>query len=202
MNPIMGQVEEKGLGFVSADEVHSFVSEEVRQILPLGILSLGLSGEIKMFSSRDDGFIKSALGGMKIPFLPEMPFAEHGCRIASLFQRLGDRDFLDGEFRHIDHWLERTCVPVKAINATDSVHPGARRVLAGHQRGTCGLAVLMMVVIGQPHPLGRQPINVGRFVILGAKARHIGVAQVISEDEDDVGPGRGRADTCKKGGEE
>src|SRR5262249_46259266 len=55
------------------------------------------------------------------------------------------------------------------------------------QRGTRGGAVLRMVMAGEAHALGGELVDVWRFVVLGALAAQVGPAEVVGEDEDDVG---------------
>ena len=65
-------------------------------------------------------------------------------------------------------------------------------VLAGHEaaarRRADGAAG---VGLGEAHALGRQAVEVGRLDALLAVAAEVAVAEVVGQDEDDVGLGAG-----------
>src|SRR5207302_1472984 len=62
-------------------------------------------------------------------------------------------------------------------------------VLAAHQGGAGGLAVLAVVIVGELHPLAGEAVDVGRLVVLAAVRAGVGPAEIVGEDEDDVGLG-------------
>ena len=104
-----------------------------------------------------------------------------------------------GSFVTLSDRPERAALPVEPVDAADGVHAGARPVLAAHQRRARRLAVRAAgVAAGEPHPLRRQAVDVRRLVILAAVTGDVGVAEVVGEDEDDVGFARrvGGVDRC------
>lgn len=42
--------------------------------------------------------------------------------------------------------------------------------------------------MGETHAMAGKPVEVRRFVVAPAKAGQVGIAQVVSKNEDDVGP--------------
>ena len=62
--------------------------------------------------------------------------------------------------------------------------PGCRPVISTQRDGA--QHVVAGVVRRQTHPLGGQPVDVGRADFLLAVAAQVAVAQVVGEDEDDV----------------
>ena len=75
----------------------------------------------------------------------------------------------------------------RAVAAAD-VHVDAARIAAGHQRRAAGRAdAAGDVEAGELRPLGGQAIDVRRAVELRAEAADVAVAEVIDEEQDDVG---------------
>ena len=118
--------------------------------------------------------------------LAQVPFAEHAGGVTRLLHGLGDGDFFQGQFGDVVHGPQGTRLPLKAADAAHGVDAGAGGVLAAHEGGTCGLAVLAVVMPRELHALGSEFVDVGRFVVFGAEAGHVSVAEVIRENEDDV----------------
>ena len=118
----------------------------------------------------------------------QVPFAEHAGGVAGFLQRVGDRDLIERQCGDVIDGPQRAALPVEAIDAADGVDAGARAVLAAHQRGARRLAVRAAgVAARESHALGGQAVDVRRFVVLAAEAGDVGVAQVVGQDEDDVG---------------
>ena len=99
-----------------------------------------------------------------------MPLTEHRGRIASGLELVGERVAIERETRHVVDGTEWARLPAEAVDRADGVGTRAGAVLAGEQSGTGWRAVLAVVVIGQAHPLGGEPIDVRRLVIPTAEA--------------------------------
>ncbi len=77
------------------------------------------------------------------------------------------------------------------------MQPHALGIASRHQRGTGRRADARRgVEIGQAQAFGSHPVQVGRLNVTGAIAGEVGVAQIIGEDQDDVGLGGGWIDGC------
>src|ERR1051325_10441607 len=107
-----------------------------------------------------------------------MPLAAQRRGIACRLQRIGNR-FL----------LSRQAEMFRA--GRDGVFESADALLVSprHKAAACGRADgSVRVKIGEPHALLREPVNVRRLDVRRAIATHVTVAQVISEDEQNVRP--------------
>ncbi len=104
----------------------------------------------------------------------EMPFADEAAGVARLFQ-----EFRRGDFRRID------ADAVARIN--DLRRAGPVRIAPGHEREPRGRAALMHVKTGELHAIPCEGIDVRRLDVLAAKTGQVTIAQVIGEDENDVG---------------
>jgi hypothetical protein len=123
-----------------------------------------------------------------VAFLAEVPLAELGRGVAGLLQRLRERDGLRRERRDVVDRAQRAGAPVKAVDAADGVDAGAGAVLAAEQRRARRLAVgAAGVAVREPHSLAGQAVDVRRLVVLAAVGGDVGVAEVVGEDQDDVG---------------
>jgi hypothetical protein len=79
-----------------------------------------------------------------------------------------------------------------AVGALDGVNVVARRVVAGEEAGAAGGAVASGgVAVGERHALAGEGVEVRGFVEVGALPADVLPAEVVGEDEDDVGPARG-----------
>ena len=105
--------------------------------------------------------------------------------IGDLFERqLGD--VVDGP--------QRAALPVEAVDSADRVDAGARTVLAAHQCGARRLAITAAGVAAcESHSVLGEAVDVRRFVELAAEAGDVGVAEIIGQNEDDVGFSRIRS---------
>ena len=85
----------------------------------------------------------------------------------------------------------------KLVLATRSVEPlqtlADELTAAGHQAAAGGRADRGGgVSVGKSHALAGEPVDVGRLVQIGPIAAQIGPAQVVHQDEHEVGPLRRR----------
>jgi len=196
MHGEMGEIEEEGLLFVTANEVQTFVGQKIGQISAGGVFGGRIGFEIEMPSRRAEGLVKTAFGGMVLGGFAEVPFAEHAGDVASRLQGLGKGHLVQGQAGLIVHRPQGAALPVKSVNASHRIDAGSGRVLTAQQRGARGGAIgAASVTGGQPQPLGGQPVNVRRLVIPAAVTGQVGVTQVIGQNENNVGPGGGGGGT-------
>ena len=120
---------------------------------------------------------------------PEPPLPHRGGDVTLALQQLGEGDRGGGE-RHLPLGLELAVVSDRRV-------PG---VLAGQEHAARGRADgVPRVVLREAHSLGGEPVDRGRADLLLAVAAELGPAEVVGEDEDDVGPGgcRGARRPCR-----
>ena len=83
---------------------------------------------------------------------------------------------------------ERAGLPIEAVDAADGVDARSRAVLTAHERGAGGLAIRAAgVAVGEFHAAGGELIDVWGFVVFAAEAGEVGVAEIVGEDENDIG---------------
>src|SRR6478752_2438599 len=128
---------------------------------------------------RREPVVEAVVAGLRLRRLVErtvkMPFADMAGRIACFPEQRGDGDLA----------LPQVHGRIFGYPVSDA---DARGSAAGHQCRPRRRAVRMpRVAVGQPQPLGGEPIEVGRLNVLLAKAMQIPIAQIVGQDEDDVG---------------
>jgi hypothetical protein len=96
-------------------------------------------------------------------------------RIAERLQELGDRRVLGRD-------------PDLRTRYADLAQAGAVDALAGDEGRAPGRAALLAVRVGEPHPLGGEPVDVGRAVAheAAAVAAQVGDSDVVSPEDHDV----------------
>ena len=182
----VGQVQQERLILVALDEVDGLVRQEVRQVLALRVGRLGRRLKIEMAPRGLDGFVEAALRRVVFGRIAQMPLPEHRGRITRLLELVGEGVALEGELGDVVDRAQRPRPPVEAVDAADGVGAGAGAVLAGEEGRSRRRAVLAMVVVGQPHALRGEPVDVRRFVIPAPEATEVGPAEVVGQHEDDV----------------
>src|SRR5262249_37436248 len=143
--------------------------------------------EVEVLAHRDQGLVEAALAGVIFALLAQVPLAEHAGDVASRLETLGEGDLVERKLLHVVHGAQRSAAPVEAVDTTDGVNTGPRSVLAAQQgcprRLTIGAAG---VAAGEAHPLPGQAVNVWRLVVFAAVTGHVGVAEVVGKNEDDI----------------
>ena len=120
--------------------------------------------------------------------IAQMPLAEMPVRVASPSQDFGQRDEALVERGRVLGRNELAPLGLAALRAADRVDAVPRPILPGHQAGACRGAVGGVGVgVGEPHALRSQTIDIRRVVNLAAVARDVAPAQIVGEDEHDVG---------------
>ena len=108
----------------------------------------------------------------------DVPLARGIGPVAGRLERLGEGD------------TPRAQVAAIGLEAQIVHHvsnPRLVRMETGEERGPRGAAAGRIVELGETQPAGRQLVEVGRGD-LAAKAPEVGVADVVREHDDDVGP--------------
>jgi len=188
MDAEVGEVEEEGGVLVIADELDGAVGEVVGEVGAGRDILLRIGMEVEMGTCGDEADVKAPGEGMMFSGFTEMPFSEDGGGVASGFEALGENRAVEGEFGDIIDGTEGTRAPVEAIDVADGVDARARAVLSGHESGAGRLAIGATGVGGcAAEAFAGHLIDVGRFVIAAAVTGEVGIAEVIGEDEDDVG---------------
>ena len=126
--------------------------------------------------------VPAGMMGRIVGVVAQVPFADAGRGVALRLERLGDGDFAG----------RQAAGRVPPQNAVAVVaHAAADRVAAGEQGGPAGRADLGGgVEIGEPHPFGGHAVEVGRADARMPVAAQVAPAEIIRQDDDDVGPGR------------
>lgn len=109
----------------------------------------------------------------------EVPFAEDGGVVSALFEKVGDGEGFGGDEEGRG---DGSGAPEAfAIGSAEGVFAGEEPV-AGRSADGGG-----RVGVGKAFSFGGQPVDVGGFEFGGAVAAEIAVAEIVGEDEDDVG---------------
>ena len=122
-------------------------------------------------STVDEHFIKAARGGPAVGFIAEVPLSKDAGGVASGLQNL----------------RERGGVRREALALEDGVRDAVFEfVTAGEQRGARGCAGGADAEVLEAHALRMQAVHVRRFEDGIAVAGDVGVALIVSEEENDV----------------
>lgn len=123
----------------------------------------------------------------------QMPFAHVQRHVAGCPQRVGNGRFLQrqivcrGRRQQLRFGFGRPLVAFHRPFTPDGhVQPGS--VLAGHDGRPSRRADRHGVRLSEPHALVRQPVQIRCFVQIRAVAGQVGPTQIVSQNEDDVGP--------------
>jgi hypothetical protein len=119
-------------------------------------------------------FIEAVVNREKRRVMTEVPFAENGGGVTFLLHQFGERHFVFVK-THFSIWAEGT-LNADAIGIATSEEGGAG---SGADR-------LSDVKAGKTAAFAGEAIEVRGFDVFGAKGGDVGIAKVISEDQDDV----------------
>ena len=176
------QVEEERTRVGLLDEGRRLAREQVVDVVALEIggdrlaVAIQVIGELPVrvaMIEEAEGEIEALLAGFAAGArLAEAPLADHRGAVAGVAQR----------HRHGD-------VLVAQRDFTVAADPDVPGVQAGHQRRARRRADRApRVVLGEPDPFGRQPIEGRRLKLRLSVRAQIAVAEVVRLDEDDVRP--------------
>ena len=112
--------------------------------------------------------------------MAEAPLADEPGGIAGLIHEVGDGEGVGGHGR-LAFGLDFLVAADRGVAVVLARHERASRRRADRRAG---------VGLGEPHALGREPVDVRRLDELLPETAEVAVAEVIREDEDDVGPVR------------
>ncbi len=113
--------------------------------------------------------------------------------ITRVAQESRDGNFLDGQAQSIlGPQPDSVVVAADIARADRALQPAhALLIAAGHERGPRGRALgAVGIALGESHAFGGEPVEGRRFHVAAAVAAEVAIAQVVGEDQDDVGPTR------------
>ena len=210
---IVPEVEEEGLLAIVVDEADGFVGEAIGEVFFVlaglkagdvgpGVLGVCIGVEkgsgLASVVASDVDLEAVGLGEVLLVFLAvglQVPLADVGGLIASIAEGFGDGDFVqwqaaDGLWS--DELVSWATWPGDAA-VVGEFDPAW--VFAGHDAGAGWRADgIGRIGIGEAHALAGEPIDVRRLVEGGAVTAKVGPAEVVDENEDDVGPFGGCGD--------
>ena len=201
---LVGHVGEEGLAVatVGIDVADQLVGVGLRRVVVLGkarqiATVLGedrlrrCSGEVRHVPvaaravEQREVPLESACGRDLLRRLAQMPLADHVGVIAGAAEQLRQRGHAIVEVA-----LVADCAPL--VGGGPLVHVAQAvqmRVDAAQQHGARGRAAGVCIEVGKAHAVVGQRIEVRRLD-LAAERTHVGIAQVVAEDDDDVWPAR------------
>src|SRR5579859_2054280 len=139
------------------------------------------------FGVRADDHLESTIGGER-PFASQVPLSGDGGSVSRAAERRGQRRLSGGERLEI-LGRQQQALPVSAEEVR-RVQP--RGILSGQDARPRGAAdIAGGVTLGEPHALGGQAVDRGRFIEGTAATAQVAPAQVVRQQEDDV-PSGGR----------
>src|SRR5262245_18462266 len=119
--------------------------------------------------------IEAASGRQVSPLeMAQMPLADCGGRVTRLFQRLWQRAFIQ----------RQTVLRPRPDYAY--LQTMTHRITPRHQSGACRRTDRLRVKLVEPRPPCRQFVEIGGLVLLAAVEAHIGAAQIVGQNQDDV----------------
>ena len=206
MHGVEGEVEEERPRPVPFDERHRFASERVRQVrllrdmfpaaenLPaphralLDLLDVWTPPrpirkqdqgharpEVVRAPQEPEELVEPPLQGMELGSGAQVPLADRPGRVARGLQAVRQRRFLKGE-RFVGRPLVTPHAEPLLIPPGQQARPSRAAPRSGH------------VPVREPHPAGREGVQVRRRDVLDAVETHIRVAEIVGHDQQDVGP--------------
>lgn len=154
---------------------------------PIGAAS---SGKVVIGAAeKAEELIEASLRRLQFRPVAKVPLADHAGRIAQALQPFGQRRLLPRQPELRVGVLLRPGVRLKAepllVAARHEPGPGRRADRAGD------------VAAGEPRPVLRDGVDVGRGDVPTALHAQLRVAQIIGQDQHDVGPPRGPAEALR-----
>ena len=187
---VEGEVDEEGGLGVLLNPARDIAAEALGEML-----SFRSVFEVGIFVGREVGLGMSPGGAAKVGVeavlgrvFGEMPFARDAGAVAAGLESFAE----GGEFRIKDCGVlnrdELAVLRFAAIGVADSKDSMTRGVVAGHQ-GSAGRSAIggRGVGLGETHSFLGEAVEVGGFVVFRPLAGEVGVAKVISVEEDDIG---------------
>ena len=80
------------------------IGQEIGQIRALGGFDSWVCLEVVMTSCGNDGFVKTAMTGTKLPLGPNVPLAEHGRGVPGRLQCIGHRHPVQRQVGFVGRW--------------------------------------------------------------------------------------------------
>ncbi|OPZ04305.1 MAG: hypothetical protein BWZ10_03187 [candidate division BRC1 bacterium ADurb.BinA364] len=200
---VEGQVKEKGLILGAFDECGRFAGEGVGEVFLLfdrlavaddGI-DIRLAGHVGVGAAEEaEVIVESALVRAQSLLEADMPFPGHSGCIAQVLELFGQSLLIQRQAEIFGG---------EAFGAGIVLEAKAMLIAPRHQAGARRRADRMGgVAVGEAHAIGGQRVDVWRGDVLATLAAQVGVAQIVGENDDDVGLGRpgcfgGSGQTCQ-----
>lgn len=170
------------------------VDELPRREIPAAAARAGCPGRMRPVDVKP--LVAWLVGVARLEVVPEVPFAEVGGGVAGIPQPLGECVVVGTQSRERVR-DEHSCIPRR--ETFDELHlldvacrrgdARACRVLSGHDARPRRRAERAGGEgVGEPDPAGGEAVDVRRLVERAAKTAEIANAEVIREDQHDVGP--------------
>jgi hypothetical protein len=186
---------------VEFDGLHSAIAEQVghvavpldghfllMQLVGLGAVASGIGPVVEIVGGAaqdSEEAVVAALERAEIRQEAEMPFADQRGAVACLAKQRRQRGMIGRQADVLRRY---------GVDRLLQADREAILVAAGDQRGARGRADRGIgVALGEAHSLKREPVDVRGEIVALAVAAHVGVAEIVRHDEDDVWLGRLRA---------
>ena len=197
------QIREERPVLVLADELHRLVHDALGGLRIVAVIGHGQVGFripelLDALRAIAVGQLlgKTLRAGIKLA-AAEMPLAREERRVAAVIaQRLGDRDLRERQVQRVRRGLQF----FRAHSRNEIRDAEPRRILARHDAAARRRAhAARRVALREAHPAPGERVDVGRLVkCFRIERADVHVAEIVGEDEHDVGLGR----ACVGGGDE
>ena len=187
----MRQIEKERPVFRTFDELDRLIAEPIGKILArfaFGECRDAPRSEIGVWSGflRPGNVQVEAVVRRPVARPAEMPLADARRRVAGRMESVGDRLFFQRQVLGPIGHQQLGITGHRAGNPVGDVQPGG--ILAGQQgRPRRRTNSTGRIVLREPHPFLGQPVEARRFIQIASEAAQIGPAQVIGENEHDIG---------------
>lgn len=190
---VEGQVQEPRPLAVTLDERRRLATEGIREVRVLfdglGAAENASRVEVAVRSAEEpEELVEAAALGLEVGAGAEVPLAHERGRVTGGLQAVGDRRFRRRQALAGAAGIELVAEP-RLVPARQQPGPRGRAVRTGD------------VAVGEAHARSREGVEVRCQDVTAAVETDIGVAHVVADDEQDVGPGGDRGDK-RAGGEE
>ena len=116
-----------------------------------------------------------------------MPFADGAGFISRRLKHMRDGEIFLFDVQRVLDWDEFTILGFSSVRIAHCIDAMPRCVLTGEAAGSTGRAVgRRRVGIGENHALGRQLVDVRRFIIITALKSQVGPSEIVDVDVDYV----------------
>ena len=180
LHPLLGQwagVLDATVGVAVDHSARAEALAEVGEVLSrrvVGQLRLLLGVQVVQVAEE---LVEAVVAGQELVLVAKMVLAELAGRVPQRLEQLGDRRVLGLQ-------------PHVGAGQPDLAQPGPEHALAGDEGGPPCRAALLPVVVGEPHPLGSDTVDVRRSIAHQpvAVAAQVADSDVVTPHDQDVRP--------------